>query len=116
MNRISFTLEDDKKVIYNDTVEYNFSENYYNFKINEDSFFIKLVPFFYLKKVNSSHIFELQNDQDKTLSKITLIAENLSFDINVSYFKYEIADKKHIIKYSLESDEEKCKKIVLFFK
>lgn len=97
-NKIESTTNDIKRTIKKNEINYEFFlDNIHNYiYITDRLIFIR---------ETSEYKFELIIDQVPT-SKFNLKQENLLFDINVEFAKYNYTDDLLEIEYKIESDEE----------
>lgn len=110
MKNLHFIFKNGDNIIYDEDFFID-DDEYYKFKIDEETFRIKLINDLHFIKENDESIFEITYS-DNALAKYTLKEKNLIFDIDLDFFEYKIQDNKYIIKYSLISDDNVIKTII----
>lgn len=118
--KLKFTFFDDDELLIDKIVEYRFLDGYYIFDYDKETFRFRLEDdIFHFIKENRIDAFEIFKNDSMQECVYTLKTEKMSFDIKILTFEYKKEDKKHIIKYNIESDIEddvsRTKTIILDF-
>lgn len=113
MKKLNFTFKNDEDIIYKESVFFEKIGDYYTFNIDNNKFEICLDSFIHFKKITNSDIFEIIKKNDTFQALFTLREENMTFEVLLNDFEYKIKERNYIIKYTLESDPESIKTIIL---
>lgn len=103
MKTLTFKLSTNNEEVINGSSNYFIKENVMNFIINEETYSYNLDNNILIKKNNESSICINPNE---SIIHITLLEQNLTFDMEIIDFKVKNDDNKIIYEYSFMSDEK----------
>lgn len=110
MKQLEFKLITNNETIIYEKSNYFIKENILNFKAKEELYTFDLENNL-LKKKNDESIIKI-NLKDK-LVEITLVPQNLTFDMEIIDFKIENKENNIKLEYTFENDEKTTNCIII---
>lgn len=115
MKKIKFVFKNNDDILYDLSIPYEKKGEFISFLIEEVSFKIKLSDDFELYRITDEYRFLLKANSEGKSCQFYLVEIDSTFDIDILFFEYIKEGSKHFIKYSVASDEENIKTIILSF-
>lgn len=113
MNLLNFTFKDGDDTLYSLDVPYKKEETYFIFSVEKENFKIKLDGDLHIIKENEESIFEIIERENYLKSLYSLKKTEVTLDMEILSLEYKCEDGEYTIKYTLSSDEERDKCIIL---
>lgn len=115
MKKLVFKFFNANECIIDEACDYIIKNSFIEFDVRNAKYSFFLGDNFYFSKEDGEGVFELISNHKEKMCNYTLKEGNYKMDIDLSYFDYKQEGNEHTILYTLESDEEALKKIILSF-
>ena len=113
MKKLNFIFKNSTEVIYDCEVPYTLSDGFVCFKYDNSDYMFKLDDNLEFRRRTSESEFKLICRDGLPTCNYFINELNSTVDVGVIDFEYKIVDGEYYIKYTLESDEENEKSIIL---
>lgn len=109
---LNFTFKDGESVLYDVKIPYREEDGFIIFEVDASKFKFKSEKNHFVKE-DEDAIFEIKEVDGHIKCVYTLKDEELCVEVKVLHFEHIIGEKEHTLKYTIESDEDREKCIIL---